>query len=97
MTTITTTQKQGITMIYRKDIKRCHLCHCVTESNGEMGYLSKCNHTYHIACLIDYACDNNMVCPECNEEFKDARLSLAVAYKTEDTQRFIRILSGAED
>jgi hypothetical protein len=83
---------QSLDVIYDKDITRCLLCHCVEESCGAMAEMSECKHTYHISCLIDYACVNAMKCPECNNKFYDLRLSLAVAYKREDTQSFINIL-----
>lgn len=85
---------QGLNIVYEKDILRCELCHCVEESSGRMAQMQTCNHVYHIKCLIDYASVNAMCCPECNANFKDCRLSLAVAYKHGDTQAFIEVLGG---
>jgi hypothetical protein len=83
---------QGMNVIYEADYNRCQICHCVDESNGKFVCLSDCNHTYHIGCLIDYSCNNDMKCPKCNTKFYDIRLSLAVAYKRGDTQGFINVL-----
>ncbi len=84
--------EQSLNVIYEKDIIRCQLCHCVGESNGSLAEMSECKHTYHISCLIDYACVNAMNCPECNKGFYDVRLSLAVAYSQGDTQSFLSVL-----
>ena len=89
---------------YDKDISHARiecLCmkktfYCVEKSNGRMAQMQSCNHVYHIKCLIDYVSANAMKCPECNDDFKDCRLSLAVAYNHGDTQAFIEVLGGFE-
>jgi hypothetical protein len=85
---------QGLNVVYEKDIMRCQLCHCVEESNGRMAQMQTCKHVYHIKCLIDYASVNAMKCPECNDDFRDCRLSLAVAYKHGNNKTFIKVLGG---
>jgi hypothetical protein len=97
---------QGLNVVYEKDIMRCQLCHCVEESNGSkngsnaniknqrMAQMQTCNHVYHIKCLIDYASVNAMKCLECNDDFRDCRLSLAVAYKHGNNKTFIKVLGG---
>lgn len=87
---------QLLNVIYDKDITRCQLCHCVQESNGSMLSMQTCKHTFHICCLIDYACVNYMQCPVCDMMFDDLRLSLAVAYKQRDTGSFLDILADAK-
>jgi hypothetical protein len=88
---------QELNVIYDNDITRCHICHCVHESNGCMISMSACKHTFHISCLIDYVNIDTMFCPECNEVFTDIRLSLAVACKRGDIQSFVNILSHTGD
>jgi hypothetical protein len=89
-----TSNCQGLEVIYTNDIVRCQLCHCVSESDGKIARMDQCNHTYHIRCLIDHAYINHMICPECDKEFSDIRLSLAVAYKQRNTGAFVDILGG---
>jgi hypothetical protein len=85
--------RQGMNVIYEHEFTRCQLCHCVSESDGKFICMHECKHTFHIACLIDYASNNDMKCPACECKFHDYRLSLAVAYKKGDTQDFINVLN----
>lgn len=71
---------QQINVEYDEIIMRCQLCHCVEESNGTMISMCKCNHTYHISCLIKYCVKNEIKCPECDQKFYDSRLAIALAF-----------------
>jgi hypothetical protein len=83
---------QGITVEYEKRQLQCLACRQKDISQGQMVYLDHCKHTFHICCLIDYGCLHGIQCPECKEKVEDIRLSLAVAYKKQDTLQFIHEL-----
>ncbi len=84
---------QGITVEYENKQMYCMSCDQHDVSDGKMAYLNDCKHTYHISCLIDYASANNIChCPQCKVDIQDIRLSLAIAYNQQDTQKFINAL-----
>lgn len=84
---------QGLTVNYTNDILQCGICQYIEESDGNIAVTNNCKHTFHICCLINKLPDSdNIYCPICNEKIYDIRLSLALAYKNNDTQKFINIL-----
>jgi hypothetical protein len=89
---------QGITVDYTNNLLTCQLCNKHAPSHGGMLQMDKCGHIYHIQCIIhaiDEKHDNDvnvMQCPCCQHKFQDTRLTLAIAYKRQDTQLFTNTL-----
>lgn len=80
-------QMQTISVEYSDKLISCQLC------NGNYIYMNNCNHSFHVLCLINDAyLSAKMLCPCCNLPYNDLRLSLAVAYKKQDTQLFLKTL-----
>ncbi len=86
-------QMQTISVEYSDKLISCQLCNLCSESNGNYIYMNNCNHSFHVLCLINDAyLSAKMLCPCCNLPYNDLRLSLAVAYKKQDTQLFLKTL-----
>lgn len=83
---------QSISVDYTNRLFTCLLCQSNESSCGTFMTMSSCNHSFHINCIIDQTSLHNMICPVCDQEFYDIRVSLALAYKQQDTQAFLQQL-----
>lgn len=84
---------QSIIVDYTDVIATCELCQDSNMCKGTIIKMEKCHHIFDISCLINYVCEqNNYLCPICLQPYYDIRVSLAVAYKKQDTQEFIQAL-----
>lgn len=84
---------QELDVIYSDEQITCEICLEKKESNGNIAKLSKCNHCFHIKCLINYCCKNTSKCPTCNMVINDNRISFAVAFKNGNSIDVMNILT----
>jgi hypothetical protein len=84
---------QSIIVDYSDIVVTCELCQESNMCKGNIIKMEKCHHIFDISCLINYACcKNKFLCPICIYPYEDIRISLAVAYKKQNTQEFIEAL-----
>jgi hypothetical protein len=84
---------QSIIVDYSDTVVTCELCQESNMCKGTIIKMEKCHHIFDISCLISYACEkHNYLCPICAYAYDDIRVSLAVAYKKQNTQEFIEAL-----